>query len=509
MLLHKISGPPGTGKTTRLLNLMDELLSSGTDPEDLVFTTFSKAGAEEAKQRASERFKLSPARLPWFRTLHSIAFQSIPKTMGVMNNTDWCSIAKLIGTPFTLKLATSEGLMTGATKGDAMLMLYNIERVTGQTPAEVWARRDEWCSAFPNLTSQEYDHFRKVLIDYKDANGRIEFNDMLHRFLESDIQSPDITHVIVDEAQDLSFIQWEVAKKIWARADKAYIAGDDDQAIHEWNGAAPRMLIDLKADTSEVLGQSYRIPSTIHRIASGISERISVRTKKDYKPRDEKGEIQWTSSLDKIPIKEGGSWLLLARNQHCLNFLEAWCLRAGMPYRAAKEDKKLADAQTAIKAWIELTTGSGTINHHQAEVMYSVMSQRDRIERGAKTKLSEDKSQGYTFHQLHKTFGLLASANMTWDKALDMISPHYMAYLKQAMSPDLKAAKIEISTIHGAKGREADNVVLMLDMTHRTFEAFHKNPDAEHRVWYVGVTRAKKRLFIVNSDTNNQYPMPS
>jgi len=509
MPLHKISGPPGTGKTTRLLNLVDKFLADGVSPEDILFTTFSKSGAEEAKQRAVKRFNLHPEQLPWFRTLHSIAYQSIPKTSGVMNNSDWCSIAKLIGIPFTLKLATGEGLQTGATKGDAMLMLYGIERITGQSMSEVWARRDEWCGAFPGLTDVEYRHFRKVLIDYKAANGRIDFTDMLHRFLEQDIAAPNVTHVIVDEAQDLSYIQWMVAQKIWGSAKEIIVAGDDDQAIHEWNGASPGMLIDLPCQSSEVLGQSYRVPSAVHQIASKITERIKTRTQKTYAPREHKGEIVWTSSLDKIPLKEKGTWLLLARNQYCLRFLEAWCMRVGVLFNNGREDKKLTDAVVAVKAWIQLTVETENISHYQAMCLYGCMSQRDRVERGAKTKLGESKETTFTFARLHQHYGLLARSTLDWEIALDQVPPHYLAYLRQALNPEGSKAVIEISTIHGAKGREADNVVLMLDMTQRSFEAFHKNPDAEHRVWYVGVTRAKNRLFLVNPDTTNQYPMPS
>jgi DNA helicase-2/ATP-dependent DNA helicase PcrA len=487
---------------------VDKFLSDGVSPEDILFTTFSKSGAEEAKQRAVKRFNLHPEQLPWFRTLHSIAYQSIPKTSGVMNNADWCSIAKLIGIPFTLKVATGEGLQSGATKGDAMLMLYGIERVTGQNMSEVWKRRDEWCGAFPGLTDVEYQHFRKVLIDYKESNGRIDFTDMLHRFLDNGIAAPSVTHVIVDEAQDLSYIQWMVAQKIWERAKEVVVAGDDDQAIHEWNGAAPSMLINLPCHTSEVLGQSYRVPSAIHRLATGISTRIKVRTEKKYAPRDHTGQIIWTSSLDKIPLKETGTWLLLARNQYCLRFLEAWCMRMGVLFSNGREDKKLIDAVMAIKAWITLTENAGTINHYQALALYSCMSQRDRVERGAKTKLESSKETTFTFARLHQHYGLLARSTLDWQVALDQIPPHYLAYLKQAISTDEKV-RVEISTIHGAKGREADNVVLLLDMTQRTYEAFHRNPDAEHRVWYVGVTRAKDRLFLVNPDTTNQYPMPS
>ncbi|WP_337892749.1 UvrD-helicase domain-containing protein, partial [Mesomycoplasma ovipneumoniae] len=70
--ITKISGPPGTGKSTTLLNVVDQLLESKVAPDDIVFTTFSRAGAYEARDRASRRFKLPEKSLPHFATLHSL-----------------------------------------------------------------------------------------------------------------------------------------------------------------------------------------------------------------------------------------------------------------------------------------------------------------------------------------------------------------------------------------------------------------------------------------------------
>ena len=42
---------------------------------------------------------------------------------------------------------------------------------------------------------------------------------------------------MVDEAQDLTPLQWDMVVKIASAVDRVYIAGDDDQAIYEWNGA--------------------------------------------------------------------------------------------------------------------------------------------------------------------------------------------------------------------------------------------------------------------------------
>ena len=68
--------------------------------------------------------------------------------------------------------------------------------------------------------------------------------------------------------------------------------------------------------------------------------------------------------------------------------------------------------------------------------------------------------------------------------------------------------RINISTIHGAKGGEADNVMLLTDMPRKAEDAYFENKikkDDERRVFYVGMTRAKKALHIVHSQSEREF----
>ena len=72
--------------------------------------------------------------------------------------------------------------------------------------------------------------------------------------------------------------------------------------------------------------------------------------------------------------------------------------------------------------------------------------------------------------------------------------------------------RVTVTTIHGAKGREAPVVVLVPDMTRTTHEAYMRGSssarEAETRVAYVGVTRAKERLIVVNPHTRRYFDFP-
>jgi superfamily I DNA/RNA helicase len=70
-----------------------------------------------------------------------------------------------------------------------------------------------------------------------------------------------------------------------------------------------------------------------------------------------------------------------------------------------------------------------------------------------------------------------------------------------------KDARIKISTIHGAKGGEATNVVLFLNETTNTKKGAKKSvqkQDEEYRVWYVGITRSMKNLYLIKCQNKSK-----
>ena len=93
---------------------------------------------------------------------------------------------------------------------------------------------------------------------YKKEKGLKDFTDLLEDFIEQTTKQ-NFKALFIDEAQDLSLIQWEMVRSLWANAEKTYIAGDDDQAIFKWAGADVDHFIALKEEVNDikVLDQSY------------------------------------------------------------------------------------------------------------------------------------------------------------------------------------------------------------------------------------------------------------
>ena len=274
----------------------------------------------------------------------------------------------------------------------------------------------------------------------------------------------DIDVVIIDEAQDLSTAQWRFIEQTFRKAKRMYIGGDDDQAIFEWSGADVNYFINLKGEKT-VLSQSYRIPKSIHDLSQTITDKIKHRTHKPYHSKKEQGEVDYWMSLDDIDMSSG-SWLLLARNSYLLGELAASTKAKGFNYMIKGKPSISTSDINAIKLWEKCRKGYKPIAQDLEKLAeYTTLTKYDTI----------------------------------WHDAFNKIDVERIEYFKSLnrRGESLLKPRINISTIHGSKGGEADHVALTTDMAYSTWDATNLNMDAEHRVWFVGATRAKQSLHIV------------
>lgn len=115
-------------------------------------------------------------------------------------------------------------------------------------------------------------------------------------------------------------------------------------------------------------------------------------------------------------------------------------------------------------------------------------------------KLVYEQDQLFDLEELQTNHGLLATTDMIWHEALDKIPPPERAYITALLRRGEKfnaKPRIRLSTIHGTKGGESENVVLFLDLT---AAALRTGGDDLHRMFYVGVTRTIDNLYIIEPD---------
>ena len=469
--------------------VVDQLLSRGVDPKTVAYTSFTKAAAHEAAERAQTKFSCSENALQNFRTLHSICYRSLGR-VSVMSTGDWVNFALQAKLYITLK-SLAEDVRSAATKGDHILSIISLAR-NHLVPIE------EAYKHYPDkhrCTLQEVNYAFTALTHYKESKGKLDFTDLLEQFLVNGVP-PTLDYIIGDEMQDLTPLQWKVFYKLAEKAKEVWMAGDDDQSIFEWAGATPNLFIDAPGEVM-VLGQSYRIPKKVHDLAVSITDKIKHRLNKAYLPREAIGDVTrkdlWNVDMSK------GNWLLLVRNAAFLPVMQSYCYRKGW---ATMGEGLICEKQKQIVIWEQLRSGKMTSGK---DVKFCINGlKRGVIKHGFKQMydLNIHDDQIITIDQLVKDFGLQFVSE--WKNVFNLSSAD-MEFLStlEKRGELTSLPRIEFSTIHNAKGRECDNVVICVDQTARTQKGEMDNPDAENRVWYVGVTRAKETLTLLNPLTSN------
>ena len=130
---------------------------------------------------------------------------------------------------------------------------------------------------------------------------------MIEKFNVAEL-CPKYDIVFIDEAQDLSPVQWKMVGIIRENSKYVILAGDDDQAIYGWAGADVKKFQDIKAKKDIILPQSFRVPGRVQHIANKILDRIpdERRIKKHWKARKEEGFVDYITSIEDIPSLRRG-----------------------------------------------------------------------------------------------------------------------------------------------------------------------------------------------------------
>ncbi len=393
MKKHLVIGGPGAGKTTRLLQIMDEFLHRGIEPKRVAFVSFTRKAAQEARDRTGH------GKLPYFRTLHSLATKelSIQKN-GLLTKEHYSELSKLLGMNLAGRVDEEFNYLD---KGDRYLFLVGYAKTKKILLWDAFCERGEDLD-FPTLVL-----VNETIEKYKDDIGILDFNDVLVQYTKK-CRPLDIDLAIIDEAQDLSPLQWEMVEHMTANCPEIYYAGDDDQAIYSWAGADVDHFLNLEVDEKETLPISYRLPQSIFIAAQHIASHISTRYEKEWTHSDHEGHTIEFNHYDELDFSQG-DWLILARN-----------------YKTT----------AGIREYLE----------------------RNGIDHSSKYKDGDE--------------------------------------------------RIHVNTIHSQKGGEADNVILFRDMGPLSYEnlmAGGQREDDEHRVFYVGATRARKNLYVKEAETQRSY----
>lgn len=452
--VRTLYGPPGTGKTRHLIDFAER----ESKTKGVMFLSYTKAAANEAISRIGSGTTQAS-------TIHSLTFSAMGFVKAqVVDDEKLALFSSVTGIQF------KRGFDDEEQDGDRWRSVLSYAKSTLIDPMEAYDKLNR-----PG-TMVGFENFVKQYDSWKSTFGYIDFDDMLVIAADqANFNPPPV--VMLDEAQDCSPLQWKVFERYIEKASRVYVAGDDDQAIFEWNGADPHGMLAFSERNNakvRVLDQSWRVPREVHTfLHDDVLASIEKRVDKKFNFSDRVGSMKgWSDVMDmdtRNVIRKDASNLILVRDSFRMREIQTVLHADLIPYsiagsRPSPYESSLANA---IRGQQRRALGLG---------------EPTTIEINAMKKNARDPNAD--IDKLMRT---------DWRTAFKI--PNYLLefYDNADLFADLNT---KLSTIHTAKGTEADNVIADLTITQRVAEGIMVNRDAELRVWYVAFSRTKDSLHI-------------
>jgi len=520
-----VIGPPGTGKTTFILNKIEEYIQQEVKIDEIAFFSFSNKAVDEAKQRAADRFKIPMNQLENFSTLHSFALRQMGLTREyILSKNDWRNISNVLR--ININVSNDD---------DSFFNSYDEKYIHLIEKAK---RRDidldsAWAMFAQDIVKHKLDYIAKGLQEYKDygyenftdgvtgfmvkdVGPKKDFTDLISDYVKSD-RIKQFKVVFFDEAQDMSTIQWKMAEKIWKESETSYIAMDPNQAIYTWADADVSKALEVKENAKEliVLDQSKRVPRKVWEVVNRVEEQINNNEDIEWRPAERDGQVEFIRNIYHLDMKKG-SWLIMGRTRSIREDLEEMLVKKNVFFRVKMRDNKYrysikSQERNAILTWKDITIHKNSVSLKMVENMYKVLG-KDFVTRGYKKIVSEQRKalpdKKVSFDELKSEYGLVADINQSWVEVMTTLNTETRAYLEnlESRGEDIgKEPRITLSTIHQQKGGEADNVIVSLDIGKMAYDDYKKNPINEHRLFYVAFSRAKENLYIVTPTSREAY----
>lgn len=532
----------GSGKTKTLTYKAAHLIQARVIiPQELLMVTFTNKAAGEMRERLE---RIVGVRLPNVGTFHSMSARILRREAGsaglssdfvIYDDSDQEALVKEIGESLSLdpKRFRPRALMGAISSAKQ-------EMVTSEAYSEM-AR-----GPFQETVAEVYLKYQSQLKAY----GAVDFDDLLNLVVRLFQQNPEVLgkyqemfrYIFVDEYQDTNTAQYLFTTLLANKYKQLTVVGDASQSIYRWRGADYRNMAKLKRDypnlTEIRLSRNYRSTQNIldaatqvignnknHPILSlwteqGGGEKITLIS--SYSGSDEAERI----TAEILKLHESRSWseiALLYRTNAQSRMIEEAFIRAGVPYvliggTKFYERKEIKDLLAYLRILLNPKDG---VSYKRAEKvgkrrLAMVLALRENMEiKNAspsellglvietskyldqfEEKLDEDLSRIENIKELQAVAGEFDNLS----EFLENVALVQSEYSQGEKTEVQKRDHVTLMTLHSAKGLEFP-IVFMIGLEEGLFPHSRSLMDQEEmeeerRLAYVGITRAKEKLYM-------------
>ena len=271
----------GSGKTSVLIQRIAYLIDQkGVLPTKILGLTFTNKAALEMRQRLARIISSNVAKQVQLSTFHSFCYQLLRKEIHRLGYTKNFTLvdeneAKRIVEHIVREQLEFEGRLPSISSTFEALKTSRISPLDSQEISEKW--HDKLLKDLPELFKRSMRAYNTV-----DFDGLIELSLTLFKenpTLLSEYQEK-YSHIMIDEYQDTSPLQDELAKLLSRGRNNLCVVGDDDQSIYAFRGAKVDQILQFSYDTIIKLEQNYRSTPRILSAANSVIQNNKTRHSK-------------------------------------------------------------------------------------------------------------------------------------------------------------------------------------------------------------------------------------
>lgn len=534
----------GSGKTKVLVTRVAHLVAShGIRPDNIVLLTFTNKAAGEMNERVE---RLTGHRLPFSGTFHRLCARilrvygdkvGLTRDYVIYDSEDQLSLIKMIAKELGIdpKQHHPRALLAGIS--DAKQQLLSPEEY------EQFAR-----GGYQETIARVYKIYERRLT----AAGAVDFDNLMVKVVQLLRQNDEVRryyqeqfiHVLIDEYQDTNLAQYTITKLLAFPHNNLFVVGDASQAIYGWRGADYRNLLKLKNDFANMeeyrLERNYRSTTPILEAASSVIKNNTMHPVLDlwtdntdstklelfdnYDGAQEADRVVRT--IDRLRETEDLNQIaILYRTNAQSRAFEEVLLRAGIPYRLVGGVEFYARKE--VKDMLAFLSFLFQPNNEVAKARLLKLGKR-RFGKFEAWADEHRKEEGFLEKPTTELFDAILEVtefmnqfdendptdltrveNVKELRSVATMFPQLPLFLEQvALVENDKvegqengpSAAVTLMSLHAAKGLEF-NTVFLVGMEEGLFPHSRalmdkEQMEEERRLCYVGITRARQRLYL-------------